>query len=276
MKFRVQLERIPPTSEWSLAVSSLERAPGDFLHFKKTSLALPSYITATSLEHLAYASTQKFSSPHYSYALNHCWPYSVFLLCFLKCSLAVKWGDTIGSVLCAKRGIICSDYFKHDNVLSNLVDINIVFLTDAALSLSLSFAWPDSLIVSSSSQRNWWELLTLGFRNCLGYTSVILSTCLTSWYRKTHKPLQSSKQSCVHCAASFAGRTNSVSPLHLTQISDTSQDLPLRVSHFTLHTHSLLKGELSYSFKGLSDLFTFTLLGDESVFCLRVNLILRN
>lgn len=142
--------------------------------------------------------------------------------------------------------ILYSDILYQDNILSKLVGVSIIFLTDAALSFCLSFAWPDSLIVSSSSKCNWSGLLTRGFHNWLGYTSVILTTCLPSCCRKTHKPLKSSKQSCVHCAASFTIRINSIAPLCLTPISDTSWDSRSRqCPYLPLHTHGLLNGELS-------------------------------
>lgn len=147
---------------------------------------------------------------------------TIFLKILISCLMRRSYQVC---ALCCERYYMFR-YFRHDNVLSNLVGINIIFLTDATRSFSMSSAWPDSLIVSSSSKCNWSKLLTLGFCNWLGYTSVILSTCLTSWCRKTHKPLKSSKQSCIRCATYFIVRINSLSPLRLTQISDTSQDLP--------------------------------------------------
>lgn len=160
------------------------------------------------------------------------------------------------SALCAEREITCSDISGLTMFFQLWLVMNIMFLTDAALNFSVSLAWPDSLIVSSSSKCNWPDMLTFGFCNWLDSTSPHLLL------QKNSEPFQRSRQSCIHHAACLTGRGNNISPPHLTQISDTSQDITTPgalISHFTCAVCLLARWALLW--KVLSDLFTFALLG---------------
>lgn len=196
------------------------------------------------------------SSPfHMQLRLQSLWTTLVFLFYFSKCSLAVWW-DPIESALCAEREITCSDISGLTMFFQLWLVMNIMFLTDAALNFSVSLAWPDSLIVSSSSKCNWPDMLTFGFCNWLDSTSPHLLL------QKNSEPFQRSRQSCIHHAACLTGRGNNISPPHLTQISDTSQDITTPgalISHFTCAVCLLARWALLW--KVLSDLFTFALLG---------------
>lgn len=224
ISWQVQGERSPPDTRWRTAGNSLERNHHNLLHFKKTPLNIHKQLllfstwlmqhpeVCSSALHVATdAPITAEPTPH-----SHSRILSTHLMrrFYQVCSL------------CSERYYMFR-YFRSDNVISNMVGTNIIFLTDAAPSFSLPLAWPDSLTVSSSSQGSWSALLTLRFCNWLRPASAMVSICLASWCRKTQKLLENSKQPPFPVpATSLWGQTASPASVSLKAVAHLQVSMP--------------------------------------------------